>query len=204
MTPACVKNKTSVHPRACGEYSLCRDPGARALGSPPRLRGIPPGRTHATVLLRFTPAPAGNTYTPSLVASVQVGSPPRLRGILAPRPPRPTTTTVHPRACGEYGNRANRRCRTDGSPPRLRGIPADQTRAKLAARFTPAPAGNTLFASFPPFPSPVHPRACGEYAGRCCRMILDLGSPPRLRGIRSGVGCRVSGIRFTPAPAGNT
>jgi len=51
-------------------------------------------------------------------------------------------------------------------------------------RFIPAGAGNTRTPSFPLASHPVHPRGCGEYAGRAHR--------------------RVPGPRFIPAGAGNT
>ena len=73
-------------------------------------------------------------------------------------------------------------------------------------------------------PFPVHPRVCGEYAERGILVAFGEGSPPRMRGILSGVResrvavrgspPRMRGIRrrgydlvarmgFTPAYAGN-
>ena len=69
---------------------------------------------------------------------------------------------------------------------------------------TPAHAGNTLQNRKTRMKPEDHPRACGEYL--CCFFFkpLFLGSPPRMRGIRSlsDLVRLVQGI--TPAHAGNT
>ena len=75
---------------------------------------------------------------------------------------------------------------------------------KLCRRFIPAPAGNTR--STPPKSRSraVHPRACGEHTAEKASKIGWRGSSPRLRGTRRLEGLNIRGMRFIPAPAGNT
>ncbi len=152
-------------------------------GSPPRLRGILGRQWHGSRQARFTPAPAGNT-------SVPVN--------------RFTIASVHPRACGEYPRFAIASLLSIGSPPRLRGIPQGRVSAADAARFTPAPAGNTGSPRGRYHDGTVHPRACGEYTTGIGPRVVPHGSPPRLRGIRPEPAPTSPASRFTPAPAGNT
>ena len=50
----------------------------------------------------------------------------------------------------------------------------------------------------------VHPRSRGEYALRALYRIIDKGSPPLTRGIRTKLAIREKRKGFTPAHAGNT
>ena len=52
-----------VHPRACGEQVVGVGHGASYCGSSPRLRGTVQGVTMYHLLIRFIPAPAGNSST---------------------------------------------------------------------------------------------------------------------------------------------
>ena len=93
---------------------------------------------------------------------------------------------------------------TPGSPPRMRGILQGPVGQLLQLGITPAHAGNTLSLLSCLVYVEDHPRACGEYRNCLITSSSDLGSPPRMRGIRGAVpgGRRPSGI--TPAHAGNT
>ncbi len=175
--------KNPVHPRACGEYLSTRAMRSLTIGSPPRLRGIHIVAFSFSFVIRFTPAPAGNT----------------------PDPPTPlVSVAVHPRACGEYCASVMVVLFRSGSPPRLRGIPRFPPGREGVCRFTPAPAGNTILTDLPYGTTAVHPRACGEYDSSLSLAEILFGSPPRLRGIREGVSLDRQEPRFTPAPAGNT
>ena len=112
----------SVHPRACGEHHNPPMSSLPAAGSSPRLRGTHAHRTAGGALLRFIPAPAGNTAS----------------GNCAWR-----KSAVHPRACGEHTGARRQLCRPYGSSPRLRGTRQSFTRYQALNRFIPAPAGNT-------------------------------------------------------------
>ncbi len=193
----------AVHPRACGEHRSAGSSAGKSGGSSPRLRGTRPVRlekvTHAgssprlrgtpgrlrflRPLVRFIPAPAGNTAPLAGNLHGGGGSSPRLRGthrlqlldhdhlrfIPAPagntccpfRPP--AADAVHPRACGEHIGSSSSITITCGSSPRLRGTHAALSGRPLPTRFIPAPAGNTR----------SQPAACRPF-------------------------------RFIPAPAGNT
>ena len=112
----------TVHPHACGEYVI-RSGGIRvAVGSPPRVWGIPVAIDPIPHTHRFTPTRVGNTAAEKVPSKALVGSPPRVWGIrdlvvqlvavfgftptrvgntefsTPPKNPSP----VHPHACGEY------------------------------------------------------------------------------------------------------
>ncbi len=194
----------TVHPRACGEYVGGSSGFIGVHGSPPRLRGILSGRYSAYPQNSVHPRACGEYRACFAVMPPSTGSPPRLRGILTSRAPPTARRSVHPRACGEYRLDAERLFQFRGSPPRLRGILTPVAIPKCAARFTPAPAGNTRSTALPGPSAPVHPRACGEYLKSKALSDPGNGSPPRLRGIQKRLCGPVSPVRFTPAPAGNT
>ena len=152
-------------------------------GSSPRLRGTLTRDALDTAIVRFIPAPAGNTARCR-----------RWSGM----------PSVHPRACGEHLRCPVGRVRPDGSSPRLRG-----TRCRLRtnpgfSRFIPAPAGNTWPKYGPPSPHSVHPRACGEHRADHSHSVQPNGSSPRLRGTHALEPGDSVALRFIPAPAGNT
>ena len=73
ITPACAGNtifgllldlSAQDHPRVCGEYPSTLTRKIYAVGSPPRVRGIPISLTVMPSASRITPACAGNTRTP--------------------------------------------------------------------------------------------------------------------------------------------
>ena len=135
----------SVHPRACGEHRDLRDRRKPLAGSSPRLRGTPERDSQEILLTRFIPAPAGNTA---------------YEQILFPN------ESVHPRACGEHNDTSTAWLILLGSSPRLRGTRVLAIRGPCFMGFIPAPAGNTLRQTLKHLNSSVHPRACGEHAGR--------------------------------------
>ncbi len=153
------------------------------IGSSPRLRGTLLRARKSCELMRFIPAPAGNTC-----------SAPEIR----------TWQPVHPRACGEHDVRKPDPRVFAGSSPRLRGTQWECIARHLMLRFIPAPAGNTAIARSVMCLSSVHPRACGEHCVATGFRVTIGGSSPRLRGTRGR--CRYQGRlrRFIPAPAGNT
>ena len=172
-----------VHPRACGELTTCPSPTRSATGSSPRLRGtrdLPPA---GPGVLRFIPAPAGNSSAWPLLRSV---------------------STVHPRACGELQSLGQRAGTMSGSSPRLRGTRSIARFAAIIRRFIPAPAGNSSSLLPGTIPRTVHPRACGELDPSMVGNRGGNGSSPRLRGTRTPSHIRPFCCRFIPAPAGNS
>ena len=109
ITPACAGNSAfrphcsmarKDHPRVCGEQHRSSPRLSNLLGSPPRVRGTVPFAVVLPVLVRITPACAGNRVS-RLTMSVDVWD--------------------HPRVCGEQDYTKIMYCRWMGSPPRVRG-----------------------------------------------------------------------------------
>ncbi len=111
-----------VHPRGRGEHGFQLNQSSDPLGSSPRARGTLPRRTCLGFVLRFIPAGAGNTPSPSGYAH---GHP------------------VHPRGRGEHASIASARTRAVGSSPRARGTRKASGMTENRRRFIPAGAGNT-------------------------------------------------------------
>ena len=171
-----------VHPRACGEQFGSSWMYFFTDGSSPRLRGTANSNPFTHLLIRFIPAPAGN--------SSMLRWPPWRRA-------------VHPRACGEQCGVAVGVTGKTGSSPRLRGTVLSIKDHLPCNRFIPAPAGNSAASGIRACRPPVHPRACGEQ--RCFRdsRMSAAGSSPRLRGtVKSELEYNPR-LRFIPAPAGN-
>ncbi len=90
-----------VQPRACGEWRANSRFMAWIAGSAPRVRGMESRQTPALLLIRFSPARAGNGFTTV---------------------PWAITAPVQPRACGEWGPSVSRLAKQGGSAPRVRGM----------------------------------------------------------------------------------
>ena len=117
-----TRRRATVHPRACGEHDQTSRSRLRSGGSSPRMRGTRERQHAARAPLRFIPAHAGNTSTPSW---------------------RPSWAAVHPRACGEHHAFVPPVLMINGSSPRMRGTRPRAARSAGAGRFIPAHAGNT-------------------------------------------------------------
>ena len=176
--------KETVHPRACGEQAGTCDGSVRVNGSSPRLRGTAMGVRAGVLVVRFIPAPAGNSCTAFRLHWWE---------------------TVHPRACGEQSRVKIAESLSVGSSPRLRGTGPGWGRSRHLIRFIPAPAGNSATPASEPCPPAVHPRACGEQVDWGVVCNLGGGSSPRLRGTAESPfdPTYVLLFRFIPAPAGN-
>ena len=95
---------------------------------------------------------------------------PRIRGEYSPSLQRTGKSKVHPRMRGEDEFIVPYSRPAIGSPPRSRGIFIDNLESLLAARFTPAFAGNIFHWLLPLHSSGVHPRVRGEYS-RIIRLL---------------------------------
>ena len=172
-------------------------------GSSPHLRGTLLFAVEPIQAGRFIPAPAGNTIIGYCMA---------------------VDTPVHPRTCGEHWAKFKRENCCRGSSPHLRGTRSTDRPGRPRSRFIPAPAGNTRKGTGR-WPRPtVHPRTCGEHKNLLVWPESPGGSSPHLRGTRplpfsrqqkarfiphlrgtlKEIEDQVDGLRFIPAPAGNT
>ena len=110
----------------------------------------------------------------------------------------------HPRVCGENRTAILYFHNLKGSPPRVRGKPLINLLICYSSRITPACAGKTHLHAWISCSAGDHPRVCGENCGAVTVSRRILGSPPRVRGKRLGVGCLALIDRITPACAGKT
>ena len=133
------------------------------IGSSPHMRGTQFRSCFAKGFVRFIPAHAGNTTTPTA-------------GTQSP--------TVHPRVCGEHTRVVACASSLIGSSPRMRGTRKIWSNSYSGCRFIPAYAGNTRAPSGKSRPSTVHPRVCGEHEITRGRSAAVNGSSPRMRGTR--------------------
>ena len=99
--PKSGNDPNTVHPHACGEYSLAPKPLMPRSGSSPRVWGILRRDANRGTCIRFIPTRVGNTAL-SWMKSTQ--------------------NTVHPHACGEYCVATLTGSHASGSSPRVWGI----------------------------------------------------------------------------------
>ena len=174
ITPACAGKtssscrtnpKSGDHPRVCGENILPWQVRIWNSGSPPRVRGKLFKPLYAVLLLWITPACAGKTCLPW-------------------RQDRPSWD--HPRVCGENYKGRHRFGSFQGSPPRVRGKPWVNPLVTDVSGITPACAGKTVRQDLDHPEAWDHPRVCGENRSSRVSRSRSKGSPPRVRGKRSG------------------
>ena len=132
------------------------------------------------------------------------GSSPRLWGIHAARYSSLEPQSVHPHACGAYFAHSEYTWFVSGSSPRLWGILVENADHRCRGRFIPTPVGHTLSTTFLAVSAAVHPHACGAYKWRLKGHATDIGSSPRLWGIRTATWLHIDSIRFIPTPVGHT
>ncbi len=171
------------HPRVCGEHLREGSAVRERDGSPPRLRGAPALAAPRRLRARITPAFAGSTAYPSAAAHAN---------------------SDHPRVCGEHNYVGVVSCVCLGSPPRLRGAPERLRQARQERGITPALAGSTCSTVNETMLKKDHPRVCGEHPRLDSIVCTAAGSPPRLRGARTGYWVCAPKIGITPAFAGST
>ena len=106
--------------------------------------------------------------------------------------------------CGEYSNAKAFIENFSGSPPHVRGILKCCPFFVTYRGITPACAGNTSLWSLGSGIARDHPRMCGEYINKEGFWSGLVGSPPHVRGIRSGQCTAWLSFGITPACAGNT
>ena len=171
------------HPRRCGENFFFVPCNAALAGSPPQVRGKQSVAVCPQVQIRITPADAGKTDL-----RVSYG----------------WQKADHPRGCGENAGNIKLISIPDGSPPRMRGKQLSAGSPAQPLWITPADAGKTRSQNEQLQHLQDHPRGCGENLLRVRMYAVPLGSPPRMRGKRTGQQHRWSFRRITPADAGKT
>ena len=110
----------------------------------------------------------------------------------------------HPRVCGENQPAAKSEASAAGSPPRVRGKLVGCSPSRSVSGITPACAGKTGREQRGSVSHGDHPRVCGENLTHGLRYLNLPGSPPRVRGKRSGCTRLPTMRRITPACAGKT
>ena len=165
----------------CGEKPRPSWAYARAIGSPPRVRGKVTIIRHISMVDRITPACAGKSMTQSAAAQCWWD---------------------HPRVCGEKSPCPRIRQRRSGSPPRVRGKGQKLRAGPCYSRITPACAGKRLAGQIDVVFFGDHPRVCGEKDGRGRAREAGKGSPPRVRGKAEQPSLTNELIGITPACAG--
>ena len=166
----------------CGEQRPEARPVTMPTGSLPRVRGTAPCSAPRSQSHRITPACAGNSQIVSLYI-----------GLLKDRP----------RVCGEQVCPSGPCGPMMGSPPRVRGTDTPLIDATWEQGITPACAGNRRFLLPRCKVSQDHPRVCGEQVYFDQETLLDMGSPPRVRGTAALCPDKDLRNRITPACAGN-
>ena len=91
-----------------------------------------------------------------------------------------------------------------GSPPLARGTATKRIKYFVTSGITPACAGNRFFAKIEIFLFRDHPRLRGEQPPPTRTPIMASGSPPLARGTEGITRLDYSGLRITPACAGNS
>ena len=153
------------HPRRCGENLSAFTRKNRSGGSPPQVRGKHPHLGGFFCAHRITPAGAGKTCTYRKLAA---------------------NYRDHPRRCGENVGFGEVCCRNQGSPPQVRGKRLMCGFCVPELGITPAGAGKTRHKADHDKRPEDHPRRCGENAASTAFMLAASGSPPQVRGKRSG------------------
>ena len=111
---------------------------------------------------------------------------------------------AHPRVCGENVGVSVISPVSGGSSPRVRGKLPREADSAARHRLIPACAGKTGAKSPATFPSPAHPRVCGENSLAIVPIQLPPGSSPRVRGKPRPANLSIDDQRLIPACAGKT
>ncbi len=110
----------------------------------------------------------------------------------------------HPRRCGENLHKETVWAAAQGSPPQVRGKRIESANVPPYDRITPAGAGKTNCPARRARLAVDHPRRCGENMIPPCRLCVNTGSPPQVRGKRDTDGQTADVTGITPADAGKT
>ncbi len=177
------ERKEWEHPRGCGDDARLQLSAPAKGGTPPRVRGRPPGRSRSWTRCRNTPAGAGTTLSARNAA-----------------PEKPE----HPRGCGDDVKRDRVESSWLGTPPRVRGRRGGDIGGPRGEGNTPAGAGTTLGLGSGSCQLAEHPRGCGDDVPGRSRPDRRRGTPPRVRGRPTRAVPVLHRRGNTPAGAGTT
>ena len=149
------------HPRSCGEQVYLFVAFTAIIGSPPLMRGTVWEFAISIILLRITPAHAGNRNS--------------LQNVLG-------ASWDHPRSCGEQSDTPANQSNEIGSPPLMRGTAPPPVLFTVTVGITPAHAGNSQCCGKGQQTYKDHPRSCGEQHCLFQSPSQTEGSPPLMRG----------------------
>ena len=152
------------HPHGCGEYRLAHVLGVIVNGSSPRVWGIQSLPIRQVPTVRVIPTGVGNTTV---------------------IPPAAVPMSGHPHGCGEYPTVCSHSLSLIGSSPRVWGIPYESPNRLHCVRVIPTGVGNTVGLEIAFYLVAGHPHGCGEYDRMARYLAVDLGSSPRVWGIRN-------------------
>ncbi len=154
ITPACagttvreqkVPQRTTDHPRMCGDHDMDDMTSAMKLGSLPHVRGPPRYPEGERDRAGITPACAGTTLLSRSYAHL---------------------SWDHPRMCGDHLLLFLLVRVLRGSPPHVRGPLRDHIITSVSPRITPACAGTTVAEVEYVIAVRDHPRMCGDHGHR--------------------------------------
>ena len=143
------------------------------------------------------PRVCGEKESGCAACAARSGSPPRMRGKALKPLHLNAVARDHPRVCGEKQRQQQRSRCAEGSPPRMRGKVLVTDGNSRVNGITPAYAGKRLARDGDHHAVWDHPRVCGEKPTPQMPLLLQAGSPPRMRG-------KVLSLCPAPAVAGIT
>ena len=177
-----AKYATTEHPRVCGENALRSERWKSQAGTSPRMRGKLLVPNSFGIVSRNIPAYAGKTLKKFSYRLKGPGTSPRMRGKLLGGEFQQLSGRNIPAYAGKTGNINTRVAVTDGTSPRMRGKPMTLFQQDVAKGNIPAYAGKTKTVEPAMHMLPEHPRVCGENLRVGRRLVLRLGTSPRMRG----------------------
>ena len=171
------------HPRPCGEKADARGDTRAREGSPPPMRGKVCDRRLGGSKDGITPAHAGKRICLSVTLRC---------------------AQDHPRPCGEKICAIMHMPDSTGSPPPMRGKVWRVSGSVRPTGITPAHAGKSQSHRTGRNPGRDHPRPCGEKRIARTTMLVNIGSPPPMRGKVAFDEILEKELRITPAHAGKS
>jgi len=110
---------------------------------------------------------------------------------------------VHPHGCGEHFKRCENAMPINGSSPRVWGTFASDGVDAINDRFIPTGVGNISCNDLSITLLAVHPHGCGEHLSVIDKVLLLIGSSPRVWGTLTPVSVGGTTCRFIPTGVGN-